>query len=301
MPYPDLQKQKGLGLTTTILGANGKLGAILAHFATCAALEWQTQTRVNGADVLWSGAFDDPAVGAVFAQGATLINMIGYTGPDEEMLHDTNVRFVKDLLTKAAKTGVAHVVLASSAAVYGTGNDTLFDENDPMRPISPYGVSKSAMEDVAYRFATKSASPAITILRIGNIVGADALSAAANRHVKANKPMPLHRFSDGTAALRSYIGPRDLFDVVRTLSQPHDSPPRVINVAHPQPVALDSILHAYKTHLIPNLEWVDTPTPDGIPHRVTLSTHKIQNLMRFEEYDDPADAMVQQMIGGPAR
>lgn len=288
-------------MTTTILGANGKLGAMMAHFATRAGLGWRTQARTKGADVQWSGAFDDPAVDQIFAQGATLINMIGYTGPDEALLHDTNFHFVKDLLANAAKAGVAHVVLASSAAVYGAGNGTPFDENDSLRPITPYGVSKSKMEEVARSFSATSASPAITILRIGNIVGADALNAVANRHVKACKPMPLHRFPDGSAALRSYIGPRDLFDVVRVCSKPHEGPSRVINVAHPQPVTLDAVLSAYRTHQIPDLKWINMPSPDGIPHRVTLSTLRAQSLVDFREYDNPADAMVQQMAEIPAR
>jgi UDP-glucose 4-epimerase len=175
-------------LTTTLLGANGKLGAILACFAKRSGLGWRTQSRTELTDLQWSGAFDDPAADSVFVQGVTLINMIGYTGPDEELLHDINIRFVKDLLVKAADTGVAHVVLASSAAVYGAGGDTFLDEDDPLRPITPYGVSKSKMEEFAHRIAATSASPAITILRIGNIVGADALSAAANGHVGQARP-----------------------------------------------------------------------------------------------------------------
>ena len=296
-----LRIQKGLGLTTTLLGANGKLGAILACFAKRSGLGWRTQSRTELTDLQWSGAFDDPAADSVFVQGVTLINMIGYTGPDEELLHDINIRFVKDLLVKAADTGVAHVVLASSAAVYGAGDDTPFDENHSLKPITPYGVSKSKMEDIAHRLSATSTSPAITILRIGNIAGADALSAAANCQVRGGTPMPLHRFPDGTAALRSYIGPRDLFDVVCALSEPHNGPLRTINVAQPQPVSLDDMLRAYKTHHIPQLTWVDMPAPDSIPHRVTLSTDKVQSFVNSEEYDEPADAMVQQMVGVTTR
>ncbi len=109
--------------------------------------------------------------------------------------------------------------------------------------------------------------------------------------------MPLHRFPDGTAALRSYIGPRDLFDVVCALSKPHNGPLRTINVAHSQPVSLDDMLRAYKTHHLPELTWVDMPAPDSIPHHVTLSTDKLQSFVNSEEYDDPANEMVQQMVG----
>ena len=112
--------------------------------------------------------------------------------------------------------------------------------------------------------------------------------------------MPLHRFSDGTAALRSYIGPRDLFNVVGALSKPHNGPPRTLNVAHPQPVSLDDILRAYRTHHIPQLKWVDS-YPDGIPHSVTLSTDKLQRFINFRESDGPTDAMAQQMVRIPTQ
>jgi UDP-glucose 4-epimerase len=72
----------------------------------------------------------------------------------------------------------------------------------------------------------------------------------------------------------------------------------MINVTHPQPVSLDDMLRAYKTHHIPQLTWVDMPAPNGISHRVTLSTDKLQSFVNFQEYGDPADAMVRQMVGG---
>jgi hypothetical protein len=34
---------------------------------------------------------------------------------------------------------------------------------------------------------------------------------------------------------------------------------------------------------------------------VTLSTDKVQSFVNFEEYDEPADAMAQQMVGVTTR
>lgn len=193
------------------------------------------------------------------------------------------------------QSGVAHVVLASSAAVYGAGGAAAFDEDAPFNPSTPYGASKVAMEHIAAASYAIHESPAITIARIGNVAGVDALTAAAKRHIAAGKAMPLHRFEDGTTPLRSYIGPRDLFAAIHALSTPHGGPPRTVNLTHPQPVTLDSVLTGYRAHVLPNLEWVDAPVPTGTPHSVTLSTQKMRPYLEFQHYDDPADAMARQV------
>ncbi len=283
-------------MTTTILGKNGKLGSVLSHFATRAGAHWQTQARSGSADVIWSGKMNDPGADRIFTRGATLINMIGQTTATKDGFDDGNVAFVRDLLSKAAQTGVAHVLLASSAAVYGAGDETPFVEDTPLNPATAYGVSKADMESVAHDFATQNTTPAITILRIGNVGGADALTDFAKRHAAAGTDMPLHRFPDGAAPLRSYIGPRDLFDVVHALATPHAGPPRVVNVTHPQPLDLDAVLNAYRAHLMSDLRWVDTPAPAEALRSVTLSTDKAQTYCKLAKYDDPADAMARQIL-----
>lgn len=281
--------------TTTLLGANGKLGSILSTCVTQAGVGWRTVARSGGADVIWSGRFDDPAVDLALPKGGTVINMIGTAAGDAATLQATNVDFVSDLLEHATTRGVAHVVLASSAAVYGAGHGAPFAEDSMPAPITPYGTSKLAMEQVAMNAPP---GPAVTILRIGNVAGADALLLAAKHHEALGRPVPLHRWPDGAAATRSYIGPLDLFGVVRAMTHPpHNGPPRLINVTHPQAVTLDDLLAGYRKHLIPALEWIDQPAPDTIPQRVTLSADKVQGFVNFSISDTPADALAQQVAG----
>ena len=260
-------------MTTTILGAQGKLGAMLAHFADASGLGWQ------------SGTLND-----LGPEGGTVINMVGKSIGDATALHASNVRYVQDLLIKATDAGVAHVVLASSAAVYGKGNGHTFTEGHPFDPLTPYAVSKTDMECIA----GSGEIPTITILRIANVAGADALYAAAKSHVEAGTPMQLHRLPNGTAPVRSYIGPRDLFRTVRDVCINVPLGLRVLNVAHPQPITLDALLEGYKTHLLPALTWADIPLPKGIPLAVTLSADKVQHFVNYDEYPDAADAFAQQ-------
>ncbi|MCK5414518.1 MAG: NAD-dependent epimerase/dehydratase family protein [Thermoplasmata archaeon] len=57
-----------------------------------------------------------------------------------------NVVGTMNVLVAARDAGVERVVNASSSSVYGTVAYLPFDEHHPLRPVSPYGVSKLAAE-----------------------------------------------------------------------------------------------------------------------------------------------------------
>jgi GDP-4-dehydro-6-deoxy-D-mannose reductase len=69
----------------------------------------------------------------------------------------------------------AHLVLASSAAVYGrplgqAGAVSPFTEEDPVRPTSPYGASKAAAEILAFESQARTGL-SVTAVRLFNQVG----------------------------------------------------------------------------------------------------------------------------------
>ena len=282
-------------MTTTILGANGRLGGVLYRHALRSRQVWRGQTRSKAGDIHWSGLMADPSASDVFQPGSTIINMIGSTSSSKQDLHINNVQFVKDLLTRAANAGVAHVVLASSAAVYGESGDDPLTEDMPLRPLTPYGASKAEMEAAAHAAPTGKDQPAITVLRIANVAGSDALLAAAKQHIVDEKPMFLHQFPNGDAPVRSYIGPKDLFDVVDKLSKPHGDPLRTFNVAAAHPVSLDRALEGYKQFLLPTLEWKYAPVPSKIPPTVFLSTKRLERFVNPIKNDNYAFEMAQQV------
>ncbi len=60
---------------------------------------------------------------------------------------DVNVGGTVNLLEAAKNSGAKKIVFASSSSVYGKIEYLPFDEKHPLKPISPYGVSKAAVED----------------------------------------------------------------------------------------------------------------------------------------------------------
>ena len=82
---------------------------------------------------------------------------------------DANVTGTLNLLR--AINDNAGLVLASTAAVYGTDVEGALDEGRPVRPGSPYAASKSAAEQIVAQTA-ESRGVGSTVLRCFNIAGA---------------------------------------------------------------------------------------------------------------------------------
>ena len=76
------------------------------------------------------------------------------------------------LLQAAIEHGVAEFVLSSTAAVYGTPQTQMVDEDAPLNPLSPYGASK-LMAETILRDAGSAYGLRFCILRYFNVAGAD--------------------------------------------------------------------------------------------------------------------------------
>ncbi|MBT8411477.1 MAG: NAD-dependent epimerase/dehydratase family protein, partial [Octadecabacter sp.] len=228
----------------------------------------------------------------------TLINLIGVTPntDDGTLIEDTNVRFVTDLLSCAADFGVAHVVLASSAAVYGTATQMPLRETTPLAPVTAYGRSKARMEDAALEWSTRNNGPALSILRIGNVAGADTLLRSASRYA-GHTTMPLHVLPSGSAPVRPYIGPLDFFAALRAIAnrQTVAGQMDIFNLAHPVPLALDALLAAYRDQLLPNLSWATQPLPDGTQPEVIFDTTKLSKVIDLPRAPDQAGETARQV------
>lgn len=88
-----------------------------------------------------------------------------------------------------------------------------------------------------------AACPQICVLRLGNVVGADALSAA----ILGARPVLLDRCAGGAGPVRSVIGPVTLAQVLLALAVRAVSGaglPAVLNVAQPGPVAMAALCAA---------------------------------------------------------
>lgn len=87
-----------------------------------------------------------------------------------EETNRVNIEGSFNVLQASKETGVKKVVSASSAAVYGETDVLPNSEDLPLQPLSPYAVSKSALELYSYTFSKTYNLPA-ACLRYFNVFG----------------------------------------------------------------------------------------------------------------------------------
>ncbi len=78
----------------------------------------------------------------------------------------------RSLIECAVKGGVERFIFSSTAAVYGNPDQVPVGEDDPTKPMSPYGSSK-LMTEIMLRDAGAAHGLAHVILRYFNVAGAD--------------------------------------------------------------------------------------------------------------------------------
>ncbi len=113
--------------------------------------------------------------------------------PDECL--DVNVNGSLVLLEAARKAGVRRVVIASSAAVYGDAKDLPLREETPLRPLSPYAVSKQ-VDELYGGLYSRSFGLEVAVLRYFNVYGP---RQNPNSAYAAVVPIFIRRLLDGAA------------------------------------------------------------------------------------------------------
>lgn len=157
---------------------------------------------------------------------------------------DHNVVALGNLLDRSRSVGLSAIVLASSSSVYGHVPEGFVGEDDALRPISPYGVSKVAAEALCTTYTSAFDLPTV-MLRYFTVYGprqrpdmliGRLLSSAAG---DSDEPVPI--YGDGRAARDfTYVG--DVADATidgMTAGLPAGT---VLNIASGTPVTVDAVL-----------------------------------------------------------
>ncbi|MEM2593811.1 MAG: GDP-mannose 4,6-dehydratase [Candidatus Bathyarchaeia archaeon] len=107
-------------------------------------------------------------VKVVFHYAANPEVRVSTTNPD---LHfNENLVATFNLLEAMRRAYVRHLIFASSSSVYGEPTEIPVDESAPIKPLSVYGASKAACENLIYAYSHLYGLRAIA-LRYANVVG----------------------------------------------------------------------------------------------------------------------------------
>lgn len=126
----------------------------------------------------------------------------------------TNVKFSLDVFEESLKKDVKKIVIVSSGGtVYGNHGHVSIKEFFQQKPISPYGIIKSTIEQFAFMYYGIYKLP-INIVRPSNAYGQDQKTttgqgfiAAVKNSLKENKPIQVYGDAEN---IRDYIHVKDV-------------------------------------------------------------------------------------------
>ncbi len=150
----------------------------------------------------------------IFHLAANIGNIKSIEDPYLDM--DVNVKGTVNLLEACLNSNVKRLVYSSSGAIFGEAKYLPIDEEHPLNPESPYGVSKLAAEKYCFAYWKVHGVPTAS-LRYFNIYGsrqgkneyANVISIFINR-IKEGKPLTV--YGDGNQT-RDFVFVEDIVQV----------------------------------------------------------------------------------------
>ncbi len=253
-----------------VTGASGRLGTLLRRawaLEPPAGLAPVWAGRGPQVDLRWD-ILADPA--PALPGGAVVLHLAAVLRGDAAALAQ-NAAMAAPVMAAARRSGAAAVLVASTAAVYAPTAIPAGETTNPA-PANPYGRAKLATEAA---FAAET-GPGPVILRIGNVVGADALLGARGDGAPVVlDPVP----GRGGGPLRSWIGPVTLARILAMLCRMAggDRLPPVLNLTMAPPLPMAELLDAA------GRVWrYGSPNPAVVPAAV-LSAERLATLYPLPE------------------
>lgn len=309
-------------MTTLVIGGAGYIGAHVVQLllergesvAVVDDLSTGFRNRIGDAPLIEQDVTADGAVEVLEREmrerGVKAVihfaahKQVGESVEKPEMYWHDNIGGLANVLDAAARAGVRDFVFSSSAAVYGTPDVDLVDEELECRPINPYGATKyvgewmladaeraHGMRTVALRYfnVAGAGSPELADTLVMNLVPIvlDTLECGKNPKVFGND----YDTPDGTC-IRDYVHVEDLADAhVAALGylEKDEREYRVFNVGTGKGSSvlevIDAIGRAKGIEITPEI----APRRAGDPARLVCSTERIEKALGWKSSKDLDD------------
>ena len=215
-----------------VTGAAGRLGRRVVQLLLDRGYEVRATDKVPADDpsteLVQGDLLDGTTVERLLEGAEAVIHMGAIPGPrpDGQEVFENNVQSTFNVMTAAAEKGLRRVVFSSSAFGMGWARDGAafvplylpLDEEHPMMPFEPYGLSKQVGEDIGAMIA-RSSTTSVVSLRFTNVVFSEKQVDFPWPAPTPDKPL--------TLVMWAYADPRDVVEAhVRALEsdiQGHES------------------------------------------------------------------------------
>jgi len=202
-------------------------------------------------------------VGSVFHFAANPEVRVSTTNPETHF--NENVVATFNLLEAMRRRGVKELVFASSSSVYGEPSEIPVSEDAPIRPVSVYGASKAACENLIHAYTRLYGIKAV-VLRYANVVGPRLRHGVVWDFVnklRAN-PRELEVLGDGTQ-VRSYIYIDDAVEATVLAWKMADDAFNVFNVASEDWITVDEVAKiVIETMGLKDVKLIHKPVAHGV-------------------------------------
>ena len=249
---------------------------------------------ISGCSVLNGDVRDEQAVERAIKDCDAVVHLAAVVSvpqsmEDPEKTMDINVRGTRNILEASQRLNLNHVIIASSAAVYGENGTIPLDEKTILKPFSPYGESK-VHNEIDVERARKAGLNAIA-LRFFNVYGsnqsnvsgyASLIPSFIEKMIRREQPQ-IH--GDGLQS-RDFIHVSDLANAIvklSTLSERFPAP--VANVATQTQTTVMDIFETINDHLIQTHHYASIQ-PQFISARAGDITHSCGSNARLKSTID---------------
>ena len=166
-----------------VTGAAGRLGRMVVQLLVDQGREVRATDQLAAddlpAEIVRCDLVDAGAVTSILKDAEAVVHMGAIPGPQREdprFIFDNNVASTFNVMMSAAELGLRRVVFSSSAFGMGWAHDGRafvplylpLDEQHPMMPFEPYGLSKQVGEDIG-RMIARNSDTTVVSLRFTNV------------------------------------------------------------------------------------------------------------------------------------
>jgi UDP-glucose 4-epimerase len=242
---------------------------------------------------------DYQAVSAAVAGIDTIVHLAAVASVPESIeapmrTHDVNVTGTLNVL-QCARDVNAHVVVASSAAVYGNASGLIRADANLPHPLSPYAASKLATETYATSWQESYGLPTLA-LRFFNVFGprqrlGDAYAAVIPAFISAAvSGQPLFIHGDGEQT-RDFIPVRTVAGLLAHAAQHRVTSPSPVDVAFGQRTSLLELVNMLENITRCRLRRAFTPTRPGDIRDSSADSSAMRGLFPHLQHIDLQEAL----------
>ncbi len=206
-----------------------------------------------------------------------------------------NILATQRLLAAASDVDIAHFLQISTSSVYGrfaTG-----DENSPLAPISPYGITKLAAEHLCQAYSENYGLP-VTVLRLFSVYGPrqrpDMGYNIFIRSILKNELITVD--GDGNDSRSNTFVEDCARGLILAFEQPEKSAGEVFNIGGGEEVSVNQVLSILEEQTGTKANTSHGPRRPGDQRRTVADTSKARRLLGYNPVMTVPDGLAAQLV-----